>query len=436
VTVPHVDKNHSALQDNATLLQPLTVALLECVTPAEVVSVVVERGMIVLGAHAGLVALITRDGQELEIVRTSGYAAEAMGKWGRFPVTGPYPLSDVVRGGGAIYLGGRSDWAVKYPSLVDDVVDTFQASVSLPLAARQRVFGAMHFSFTEQREFTDSDQSFLDELARQCALALERSLLLEEVEAARQRQVFLAQASALLAESLEYRQTLETIAQLAVPDLCDWAAVDMVDISNEDGPILNLAVAHKDPAEVRWVREAQSRYPVDRSQVGQPIIQVILTGEKVFLPDIPEEVLIAAAKDAEHLSLMRKLDLRSYLCVPLTARGKTLGTVTLASTRASGLVFTPETVVLAEELARRAAVAVDNARLFEQAQREARERAEAEGRFRLMANSAPVLIWTSGKDTYATGSTSRGCSSPVAPWNRNWATAGPMVFTPTISSAA
>jgi PAS domain S-box-containing protein len=384
--------------DNARFLQPLTVALLECTTPAEVVSAVVERGIVVLGARAGLVALITRNGDELEIVRTSGYAPSAMGKWGRFPVDGPYPLSEVVKRGEAVYLGNCDDWAAKYPALAGEIEDAFQASVSLPLAARQRVFGAMHFSFTELRGFTEPDRAFLDELARQCALALERALLLEAVEAARQHQEFLARASALLAESLDYQTTLDAIARLAVPDLCDWAAVDMVDPSNETGTLLNLAVAHADPAEVAWVREANSLYPTDMTQTGQPVVRAIITGETVFLPDIPEAVLLAAALDAEHLRLIRKLDLRSFLCVPLTARGRRLGAVTFASTRASGRIFTPETVDLVEELARRAAVAVDNARLYEQAQREARDRSEAERRFRVMADNAPVLIWTSGLD--------------------------------------
>jgi GAF domain-containing protein len=333
------------------------------VSPAEVVAAVLGRGVTVLGADAGLVALVTRDGREIEIVGTSGYGPRTTDKWGRFPVDGPYPLSDVVRGGKSIYLGDRADWDVKYPALQGEVEDAFQASVALPLAARQRVFGALHFSFTSVRDFTDTDRDFLDELSHQCALAIERALLLEELEtaradaevarasaeAARSRQEFLARASVLLAESLDYQTTLESIARLAVPDLCDWAAVDMVDA--ESGRILHLALAHKDPDEVQWVREAQRRYPVYMTQVGQPEVQAISTGRTVFLPDLPEEVVLAAAQDEEHLRLIRRLDLHSLLCVPLTARGGTHGAVLFATVRASGRTFTPETVELVEELA-------------------------------------------------------------------------------------
>ena len=152
---------------NSGILQPLTVALLECVTPIDVVSVVVERGMAVLGARASLVALITRDGREFEIVRTSGYSPSSIEKWARFPVDGPYPLADVVRDGEPLFLSDRTDWASKYPNLVSEITDSFQASVSLPLLARQHLFGAMHFSFAEARQFTDSDHAFLTELARQ-----------------------------------------------------------------------------------------------------------------------------------------------------------------------------------------------------------------------------------------------------------------------------
>lgn len=388
--------------ENSPFLQPLTTVLLECVKPSEVVAAVLEWGVAALGANAGLVALVTRDGQEIEIVGTNGYGSHTMDKWERFSVDDPYPLSDVVRGGKSIYLGNRAEWDVKYSPLKGEVENAFQASVSLPLAARQRVFGAMQFSFATTRDFTESDQAFLNELCRQCALALERALLLEDLEQARAnaevsqtRQEFLSRASVLLAESLDYQTTLDAICHLAVPNLCDWAAVQMVNPNNENGVLLNLAIAHADPAEIEWVREAQRRYPPDMSRTDSPAVRAITTGETVFLPETPEEMLLAAARDEEHLAFIRRLDLHSYMCVPLTTQGRTLGTITFATTHASGRVFTDETVELVEELARYAVVAVENARLYEQAQREVTERKAAQEAQRkalhsLQAKSAEV----------------------------------------------
>ncbi|MBC7806989.1 MAG: GAF domain-containing protein [Akkermansiaceae bacterium] len=414
-----MDRNNSDTgQDNAGVgtretsqdtdgigLQPLTAALLECVTPAEVVEVVVGRGVSVLGAEAGLVVMVRErqsiDGQDfLEIVGARGYSEEVLASWGRFALTDTLPLSDAVREQTPLFWTSHAAMKANYPEMFRrGPTHPVKASVSLPLVVRGRALGGLHFAFPEEREeFNEADRALLQEMARQCALALDRALLLQQLEETRQRQEFLARASALLAESLDYQTTLDAIARLAVPTLCDWAAVDIVDASNEGGPLLNLAVAHVNPDEVAWVRAAQRRFPVDMTQTGQPIVRVISTGDTVFLPDIPEEILLAAAQDAEHLRLIRRLDLRSYICVPLNAHGHTLGAVTFASNRGSGRIFTPETVKLVEELGRRAAVAVDNARLYAQAQREATERREAEERFRFMANSAPVLIWTSGTD--------------------------------------
>jgi PAS domain S-box-containing protein len=350
-------------------LQPLTSALLQAVTPSDVVTAVVDSGVEVLGAEAGLVALVrgSAGDEYLDIVGARGYADEVLRSWQQFPLSASLPLSDAVREQAALFSATRAELEARYPAMFQQgPTHSVKASASLPLVARGRPFGGLHLSFPTEREaFTQEDCAFLEELARQCSLALDRALLLQERENARARQEFLSRASALLAESLNYQTTLDAIACLAVPDLCDWAAVDVVDTQSERGNILHVALAHKDPAEVQWVREAQRRYPVDMTQTGQPEVQAISTGKTVFLPDLPEAVMLAVAQDEEHLRLIRRLDLRSLLCVPLIARGGTLGAVMFATTRASGRSFTPETVELVEDLARRAAIAVDNARLFQ-----------------------------------------------------------------------
>ncbi len=170
---------------------------------------------------------------------------------------------------------------------------------------------------------------------------------------------FLAEASRVLASSLDYATTLRAVARLAVPTLADWCAVDVV---TEDGELERLAVEHVDPDKVRLATELEERWPSDRT-APQGVHQVLRTGQAEMMPDIPDALLAASARDPEHLRMIRALGLRSYVCVPLTARGRVLGALSLVHAE-SGRSHDAVDLALAEELARRAAVAIDNARLF------------------------------------------------------------------------
>jgi PAS domain S-box-containing protein len=170
---------------------------------------------------------------------------------------------------------------------------------------------------------------------------------------------FLAESSRVLASSLDYATTLRSVARLAVPTLADWCAVDVV---TEDGEVERLAVEHVDPAKVRLALELEERWPSDR-QAPHGVHAVVRTGEAQMMPDIPDSLLASAARDPEHLDALRALGLRSFVCVPLTARGRVLGALTLVHAE-SGRSHDAADLALAEELARRAAVAIDNARLF------------------------------------------------------------------------
>jgi PAS domain S-box-containing protein len=182
---------------------------------------------------------------------------------------------------------------------------------------------------------------------------------------------FLAEASTALATSLEYETTLATIAQLAVPHFADWCGVDMV---SEDGTLSRLAVAHIDPEKVSWAHEISERYPPDRF-APQGIYNVLRTGLSEFYPDIPDELLVLSARDEEHLRIMRQIGFRSAMIIPLKVRGKVLGVLSFVNSE-SGKHHTPDDLALAEDLANRAAMAIDNAQLFraEQQTRRAAER--------------------------------------------------------------
>jgi signal transduction histidine kinase/PAS domain-containing protein len=173
---------------------------------------------------------------------------------------------------------------------------------------------------------------------------------------------YLARATETLGSSLDYETTLAELAKLVVPEFADWAAVDIV---GEDGKPKQLAVAHVNPDKVRWAYELNKRYPPDPN-ASTGVYNVLRTGKPEFYPEIPEEMLTAGAVDEEHLNIIRELGIKSAIVAPLIARGKTLGALTLVSAE-SRRRYTQADVELASELARRAALAVDNARLHKDA---------------------------------------------------------------------
>ncbi|MGI8402053.1 MAG: CHASE3 domain-containing protein [Gemmatimonadaceae bacterium] len=172
----------------------------------------------------------------------------------------------------------------------------------------------------------------------------------------------LSEASRVLASTLEYEKTLESVARLAVGDLSDWCAVDLVD---EAGNVRQVVVSHVDPAKIKWAKDLNKLYPPD---YGAPtgVGQVIRTGQPEVYPDISDEMLAASTRDADHLKIMRALQFRSALIVPMIARGHTLGALTLVST-GKGRRYEDADVTLAMELATRAGIAIDNAQLYRSA---------------------------------------------------------------------
>ncbi len=206
-----------------------------------------------------------------------------------------------------------------------------------------------------------------------------------EEKRAQDRGRFIADVSSVLVSSLDYETTAKTVAQLAVLIIADWCAIDIVE---EDGSLNRLAVAHVDPAKVELAKEIERRYPTPpHAATGVP--KVIRTGQAELIPEITDAMLASAACDPEQLEIFRTLGLRSCILVPMIARGRTLGAITLVSAE-SPRSFNTADLRLAEDVAQRAAIAIDNARLYrvserarekeraalEQAQREAKVREE------------------------------------------------------------
>lgn len=182
-------------------------------------------------------------------------------------------------------------------------------------------------------------------------------------------QRLLSEASSLLASSLDYETTLTHLAHFLVPTLADWCIIDMV---GEDEQLCRIEVA-SDPAKEELLHELQRRYPPNWTS-RHPVSQVLRTGEPLIASTVPEPLLAEHTQDAEHLEMVRRLNLRSGIIVPLIARGHTLGAISFASEKPGR--YSSSDLTLFEELARRTALAVDNARLYRIAQEAVRTQKE------------------------------------------------------------
>lgn len=181
---------------------------------------------------------------------------------------------------------------------------------------------------------------------------------------------FLAEGGALLASSLDYRQTLPALARLAVPHMADWCSIQL---SNNDGGLERVAVAHADAHRIDAVREIERQYPADENDA---VHRIVRTGVSEHVHEITDDMLAASARDAHHLELIRLLGLRSWMAVPILVDRRTIGVISFASSE-SGRLFEQRDVDIAEELGRRVGATIDNAQLFEMTQHERRRAEEA-----------------------------------------------------------
>ncbi|EMI21228.1 multi-sensor hybrid histidine kinase [Rhodopirellula maiorica SM1] len=172
---------------------------------------------------------------------------------------------------------------------------------------------------------------------------------------------FLAESSKSLSTLVDYKSTLQKIASLSVPNFADWCTVDMLEA---DGTVQRLAVAHVDPEKVAIADELHRRYP-PRPDAEYGVMQVLRSGEAELMTEIPDALLQNVAVDDEHLQMLRELSLTSYMCVPLRVKESVLGVVTFVVAE-SGRRYSQTDLVMAADLAHRAAIAIQNALLYQQ----------------------------------------------------------------------
>jgi signal transduction histidine kinase/CheY-like chemotaxis protein len=360
----------------------------------EVATVIVDHGM--RAAVADTCTLYTLDESEtaLELIGQRGTAPEVVDRIRRISETEGNPASFATfRAGTSTWAESEEDYRRIFPAVAAMKADGKRARAfwSMPLIVEGRPVGLLGMGFYEPRTFSPEERAFVGAFTQQCAQALLRVLRLAREEEARtieardrMRSAFLARAGEALVSSLDYESTLTTVAQLAVLGLADWCTIDLV----EPGATTprQVTVAHTDPKKVEYARKLGERYPPDRNApTGSP--QVIRSGKSELYKEIPAALVEAGAKDAEHLRIIRELRLESAMVVPLRARTRVLGAITLIYAD-SGRRYTDDDLAFAEDFARRAAMAIENATaLRETEEARAREQAlraeaEANGQFR------------------------------------------------------
>ena len=172
---------------------------------------------------------------------------------------------------------------------------------------------------------------------------------------------FLADASAALAMIVDFDSTLQKVASLAVPDFADWATVDLVE---KDGTLRRVAVAHVDPAKVELAHELHRRFPSDTA-APQGVWNILRTGQPEMIQQVNDDLLVQTIQDQERLGIVRELGLKSYVGVPLRVRGKTMGVLTFIAAE-SGHLYDDTDLAVAQDLADRAAIAIQNAQLYQE----------------------------------------------------------------------
>jgi signal transduction histidine kinase/CheY-like chemotaxis protein len=273
------------------------------------------------------------------------------------PFAGPLVARDVAVEPALLYR--QADYAA----------EGIRSLLAVPLRLGDENHGTVVAYYRRPADFTDTDVRIATAFANIASAALSVTRLFEAqshsraaAQIAEKQARFLASAAAALVSSLDYEATLTRVAQLAVPEIADWCAVDLVD---EEGRVRRLAVAHADPHKLRLPRLLDELYPED-PEANYGRAHVIRSCASILVPRITDEMIASAARDERHLAILREVSPRAYVCVPLVAQGRAIGTLTFVSAE-SGREYTEADRRFVEDLASRAALAVENARAYEEA---------------------------------------------------------------------
>jgi PAS domain S-box-containing protein len=346
-----------------TLLRVGT-AFASALTRDDVASVIATEVLPALAADGGSLAIRRPQTDELVLQWSLGYRPEQVREYQTVGITEALPRAEAARTRAPVFLDSREEISARYPRLATGYLEV-HAHAALPLVAGGGAIGVLGLSRSLPLPFDPTDRTLILAVANQCALALARALAFERELEAKRGANFLAQASVSLSSTLDVDSIAKTLAELAVPMLGDWCAVELLD----EGALREVALVHADACKVGLARELRRRYPPDPSVAAE----VIRTGVPVVHSVVTDEDLAAAAQDAAHLEALRAFGLRSALVLPLGSGGASVGVLTVAWSE-TDRHYSADDVNTVALLCGRASLAIENARLYDEVRHAVRVR--------------------------------------------------------------
>ena len=231
------------------------------------------------------------------------------------------------------------------------------AAMIVPLIADYELLGALFLVRKHPRYFTEAEFPRVRILADMASVAMQRALALEQIRKMQAEEHFVGEAASILASSLDYNATLKTVVQLAVPRIADWCAVHLA----LDGEVRLVEIAHTDPSKVALIDRLREIYG-SRRERDSGAVRVIRTGKAELYSEVGDDLLKGMAHNDEHLQLMRALNMKSAMIVPLSAGGGTLGAISFVSEETRR--YNADDLDFAENIARHASLAIQNSRLY------------------------------------------------------------------------
>ncbi|MFJ4880820.1 GAF domain-containing SpoIIE family protein phosphatase [Streptomyces sp. NPDC088745] len=348
----------------AELTAEVTAALAAADTVDDVLTILTTRIMPAVGAVVGA-AVLSEPGSDCYTVRHLHDSDRATELPAPFAVDAPYPMAHTARTGQALFFADPAERALAFPQAAHFFSERHQSTAVLPLGVGDRLFGAVSFHFPVRHSFAPSERTFLGALAGQCAQAMDRARLLREFADKQAQLQALSDVSRVLATSLDPETTFANLAATAVPRLADGCLIHLLDDTGQ--PAL-AALAHRDPAQEQALRALLHEHP-PRLDAEGGIGAVVRTGRYELVTDVAH-TLDRLARSADHHAALRALiPAASWLAVPLKLAGSVIGAMVLIQATPAQTPFTERDIPFAQELAHRAAQAVDNARRFTEQRR-------------------------------------------------------------------
>jgi serine phosphatase RsbU (regulator of sigma subunit) len=329
--------------------------------PIDIVAAMLDAAVGILRGRTATLHVLSDAGDELVVAGSAGLPADVLEeRFGRIPLSAPLPGSEVMRTGRPVVISSAADRVERYPALDAPGLDYDPAFVVVPLTDSEgRTFGVMGIGFPEEVTLSDSDREFVEDVAAQCALALDRARLADAAERAQEHLGFLDELSAALSSSLQIDTALAQLAGMTVPRIADWCVVRMIESAAKPRPL--VGAAHVDPDQLGLLTRLAQRIPRDLARAGE-LGAALASGRPLIRGTRGVAMLAPLFPDTSDRALVEEVGDGGVAVFPLHARGRMLGA--LAFGNRPGRSFRDAEIDLAQAVARRAAVIVDNARLF------------------------------------------------------------------------